>query len=227
MIRKEEEGKFIFFLNEFMEIYEEVKISVLTAENLDNNSKTYVAILIELRNALDHIMRAVHSDKNTDKELSDAKDHLYRAGYDAFEILAVNVSYSMINDLKDLDPDAIAHEFEEYYNRIRPELMDIKVQLAEIRSDRENPNDSKKVFTEYSKRIKILITDAQKVKEYIPLIIKYQNSQKKKKRKDRIYNLLVGVIVGIIVTIVTLFITGVFTPDAGSAKDQPIQEINK
>ncbi len=208
MISKEEEGKFISFLNEFAEIYEEVKISILLAENLDNNSKTYIAILIEIRNSLDHILRAVHDDKITDKELNDARDHLFRAGYDAFEILAINVSRNIIDDINKLDPEAVAHEFEEYYTNIRPEIIDIKIELAKIRSDRENPNNPKKIFAEYSQRIKKLVEDSQKVKEYIPHIINFQNKKNKKKLMDRIYSALIGLIIGVIGTIITIFLTG-------------------
>lgn len=86
-------------------LYYEVKKHVIASEKLSPGARVSVPALNELRNALDHRMRAdgvwrhgikprqgTEQDpfKYCEKNLQKALGHVYRAGYDALDILALN-----------------------------------------------------------------------------------------------------------------------------------------
>lgn len=203
MVKISNQKKFIQYIEELFELYDEVKLVTILAENFDNNDEIYVAIINELRNSFDHVMRSIKNEQNLEKEFRDAKDHLFRAGYDAFEILSINTGNKIINSLNNFNKDAIATVFPEYYQKIRPELAQIKIELGEYRAKRRNPNINTTAFKEYSVRIKKLINSSKEVEFHIPEIIKYQKQQKKKYWLNR------GIIfiLGIISTLIIMFLS--------------------
>ena len=86
-------------------LYKEVKAYVISSEKLSKDSRISVPALNELRNAFDHNMRAdavwrhgeplpngVESDAFTycEKNIEKAVGHVYRAGYDALDIIALS-----------------------------------------------------------------------------------------------------------------------------------------
>ena len=85
-------------------LYKDVKAYVISSEKLSKDSRISVPALNELRNAFDHNMRAdavwrhgeplpdgVESDAFTycEKNIEKAIGHVYRAGYDALDIIAL------------------------------------------------------------------------------------------------------------------------------------------
>ena len=53
---------------------------IILAENFEKNNKISVAVINELRNSFDHVIRPITPGKDLNKEFADAKDHLFRAG---------------------------------------------------------------------------------------------------------------------------------------------------
>lgn len=98
---------------DLIEFYFVIKQVVIAAERDDKERRLSFSAINELRSALDHIMRAhgvVHGTSNADaavsesgltvydyctKNLSKAKGHLYRAGFDAYDIIGINTSLEL------------------------------------------------------------------------------------------------------------------------------------
>lgn len=194
--------KFLVSLEELYQIYDEVKIVSLISENLDGDNEIFISIINEIRNSFDHVMRAIGLSDNMEKELSDAKDHIIRAGYDAFEIIALNEGNKIIHDLKPFDYNIISTVFPDYYKTIRPTLSDIQVALANIRANRPNQNNDLTAFKEYSEKIKLVIEYSKKISTYIPDLIAVKKHQKKKLWGNRIISFIIGVLSAIFIYLI-------------------------
>ena len=94
-------------VTELFSLYEKVKLCIIYAENFDPKDELYVAPVNQLRSSLDHFLKAaVHPDDMT-YELNEAREHMDRAGYDAFEILASNLGKTIIEKLNVYPTDVI------------------------------------------------------------------------------------------------------------------------
>jgi hypothetical protein len=190
-------------LIEIQELYIEVKESIILSENFDSANDVYLSPLNELRNSYDHVMRSLIYQDNADSELDEAKEHLYRAGYDAYEVLAINVGQAIIKIIEKYDAGIISSIFPRYYTEVRPNLVDIKVQLGEARAHKKlNPATGTKSFTPYKDKISNLIRQLKTCEENIPAL----QSEKIKRRKKRYWNTGAGILTGVIVTIVGLWL---------------------
>ena len=101
----EQEKQLVALSRQIVALYVEVKKHVVTSEKLSPGARVSVPALNELRNAFDHYMRAeavwrhgvnpgqgAEQDplKYCEKNLQKSLGHVYRAGYDALDILALN-----------------------------------------------------------------------------------------------------------------------------------------
>lgn len=214
----EVERKFLTLIKELFDLYKDIKSTIILAENFDNNDEIYLTLINEVRMGFDHVMRGAHylyegGDKEKiiscfEKELIDARDHLLRAGYDSCEIISMNVSKTIIEDLKGFDKDIISTIYPDYYTNIQPQLMQLKVELGEIRANRENPKNSIKVetFKMTQKRAIELIEFSKKIKGLIPELVEFQKQRKKRFWKSIWFQLLIGVILIILGIVIGLFI---------------------
>ncbi|MCX6249379.1 MAG: hypothetical protein NTX61_01375 [Bacteroidetes bacterium] len=92
-MKKEIEGLFYSRVSGLYTDYVKVKEAIISAENLNPEKRVYIAPLNQLRSALDHILKAsvAETKESIEYELVEAKSHINRAGYDAFEITATNL----------------------------------------------------------------------------------------------------------------------------------------
>jgi hypothetical protein len=159
--------EFIQRMIELNELYEDVKLIIILSENFDNENKTRISITLELRNALDHILRSISESNDLNKEIQDAKDHIIRAGYDAYEIASISVCNRIIKDISKYDSAIISTVFPDYYHVIKPLIAKIQIELAEIRAGRINVNGNNNL-KEYGKKVKVLIEKFEEVQFQIP-----------------------------------------------------------
>ena len=75
-----------------------VKELIIKAENLEKEKRLPINAINELRNALDHIMRVLAKEfkvydgnVNIQQNLIEALEHIYRAGYDACDVIAITL----------------------------------------------------------------------------------------------------------------------------------------
>jgi hypothetical protein len=214
--------KFLSCIEELYQIYEEVKLITLISENLDNN-ELFISIINEIRNSFDHLMRGIGLSDNMEKELSDAKDHIIRAGYDAFEIIALNEGNKIIKDIKQFNYKIISAVFPDYFKTIRPTLADIQIELANIRDNRPNQNNDLSAFRAYSEKIKLIIDYSKKVSTYIPELTAAQRKQKKKIRSKYI----ISFVLGILSTLATFLLINQIQKHFTDKETKPNLELNK
>ncbi len=177
-----------------------------------------------MRNSYDHVIRSlIYSDK-LDNELDEAKEHLYRAGYDAYEVLAINVAEKIIKIIEVYNAEVITTVFPKYYTDVKPGLIDIKVELADARAHKRlNPETGTKSFTPYKDRVANLIKQLKVCDEHVPSLQKEKSSRKKK----AMFNTIIGVVIGVVVTIVGLYLYDNYFKKSDKIIEKTIQPIQK
>lgn len=203
------EIEFFNKIKELYELYEKVKLAIIYAENFDPAQELYLAPLNQLRSALDHIFKAVAHPDDLEYELKEAKEHLDRAGYDAFEVLASNLGIILIEKLNGYSTDNLATVFPYYYKTIKPDLIGIKIKLGEIRKRKKDSIlGSDEPFSSYFDQIQKLLEYNELADKMIPSLEEFQQKKKKEKFKERVYNFLIaGVISSIISGLIVFYIT--------------------
>ncbi|MBT3198975.1 MAG: hypothetical protein HN350_03575 [Phycisphaerales bacterium] len=115
-------------------LYREVKSHVIRSEKLSQDSRISVPALNELRNAFDHNMRAdavwrhgeslpkgVETDvfRYCEKNIEKAIGHVYRAGYDALDIIALNKIRRIKKYVDDFRITTLHTVIDDYTGKIR------------------------------------------------------------------------------------------------------------
>jgi hypothetical protein len=196
-------SEFIDNLNEIKDLYVEVKEAIILAENFDTSAEVYLSPLNELRNSLDHIMRSIVYPEKMGNELDEAKEHLYRAGYDAYEVMAINVATNIVNIIEDFDAEIISVVFPTYFTEIKPNLIDIKVELADTRAHKRlNPVSGTKSFTPYKEKMSNLIRQLKSCNEQIPALRALRKKRKRKGWVNIAFAILLTVVGGALGTLV-------------------------
>lgn len=180
-------------IRDLYELYDKVKQVIIYAENFDPKKELYIAPLNELRSALDHIFKAVNSEDLSDVEyeLKEAREHLDRAGYDAFEVFASNLGIAIIKDIKPYSSDTLNNVFPDYYKVIRPEINKIKVVIGKIRKRKKDSTVKHDLtpFERYYDNIEKLLNYHDVISNQIPTLHEYQ----KKRGREKIFIYLLGV----------------------------------
>jgi hypothetical protein len=188
------------FYNAFRNLYDEyilVKKATILLENLDPKHKIHIAPLNQLRSGFDHAFKAsVVDEKQFQHEIIEMQSHVRRAGYDAFELLSSILAQSVIGKIKWVSNKALEIVFPEYYTSISPQLTNLQVKLAEIRTDKDHFNNP---FNQYLTEIVSLIEIYKKVSSMIPALKEYDRKQLLSKIITYGLTLISGIVIGIIV----------------------------
>jgi hypothetical protein len=156
-------------LKPLFDLYLEVKAIIAIAEEIDPYGKTYAGPLNEMRNVLDHIMRAFQYPDRVQHEYHEAKEHLYRAGYDAWAMLCMHLGQKIEEDLSSFSIPVITAVIPTYYTDYKPKLIQVKADLADIRvHKRIDPDVQEKSFGEYLPVVKGLFEMSKHVSSVVP-----------------------------------------------------------
>lgn len=169
--------KIVFFseMKNLSELYKSIKHLILLSEYYNSNQGVVVSTINELRNSFDHVMRSLFDPAKTAEELFKAKGHLYRAAYDACEIIVID-RLEYINAFKDsVGFSALYKSYPDYYTEVLPEISVVKEDLAEIR---ENPDTAKRIRC-YEQTIEKLIKICNNLDKIAPAIDKQNKKQKR------------------------------------------------
>ncbi len=191
------------YVSELYELYEKVKQAVILAENFNKERKMYIAPLNQMRCALDHIFKSIKLVDDVaqfEYEVKEAKEHLNRAGYDAFELLSSDIGITIVEKLNKYKTKTITAVFPEYYSMVKPELTNIKISVGILRSDKNI--DSKKTFSDYFDQIQKLIEIDKKVDLMIPSLEEYDRKNKREKLKTWVVGLVSTIVSGLTVGVV-------------------------
>lgn len=206
--------KFIEKLTEIKDLYAEVKEVIILAENFDPSSDVYLSPLTELRNTLDHIMRSFSYPEKLDSEFDEAKEHLYRAGYDAYEVLAINVCHRIVKCVEQYSTKTISEVFPTYYKDVKQTIIKLKVEMADERAHKRlNPDTGTKSFTPYKDKVTQLLENLKLCEAMIPDL-------QKEKSKGR-WVALGNILLGIIIAAAGIFVYEKFLKSTETIADKP------
>jgi UDP-N-acetylmuramyl tripeptide synthase len=172
-VTDKEKVDFFSEMEALSELYKTVKHLVLLSEYYNSKQGIVVSTINELRNSLDHIMRALFDAAKSKDELFKAKGHLYRAAYDASEVIIID-RLEYINQFKnEVGFYALNKAYPEYYTEVLPEISVIKEELAVTR---ENPNSVERIGR-YEATIEQLILICNNLDAITPILGKnYESS---------------------------------------------------
>lgn len=205
------------------DLYLKVKEIITLAENINDGKFAYLAPINELRNALDHVMRSIQFPDRLDYEFDEAQEHIYRAGYDTFEILASNLGIKISDDLRPYSPTIISQIYPKYYEQQRPKILTIQTDLAHIRAHKTiDPTTRNKRFDNYFENVRELIEITKEVSSMIPEIENASKRIKREKIRDRIYTAIISLIVGILIGLSVWGITSAYknSQNAGTSSQE-------
>jgi hypothetical protein len=105
-------------------LYEKCKALMILAEETDPQASTFLQPTVELRHALEHIMRSVAAkrqqgemqDEVALRHLDKAFGHIARAFFDVADWMTVVLRERLMRLLGKYPPDVIAKSLPEYYN---------------------------------------------------------------------------------------------------------------
>ncbi|MGV8092841.1 MAG: hypothetical protein AB2L24_13370 [Mangrovibacterium sp.] len=207
---------FIERFSELFKLYKEVKDIVFLAEYENKEQKYIISSVNELRNTLDHIMRSFDSPESLEKNFDKAKGHLYRAGYDGYEIIVVS-KLAEIKEIKEqFKLEAIITAYPEYFTKDIPIIQRAKNQLVIARANKKIDNGldkevEKKHYDQFENIATELIKTVDNLRLHIDGISEvHQNLVKKERKNKLIIAVLAPLIIGLVVGILILFIEYIF-----------------
>jgi len=197
---------FLEQLREIKKLYVEVKGAIVLAEKFDPEDETYISQINELRNTLDHIMRALEFTDRSEHELNEAKEHLYRAGYDTYEILATNLTLKISGALNTYRKETISTVYPRYYDVIRPELIQIRTAIADLRANKNiDPATNNKTFSEYFECCDQLIQFLMETEQAQNDLIKGEEEYVKSKNAETVRTIIITAVSVLVTFALTYF----------------------
>ena len=196
--------------SELSSLYKEVKQVVLLAENLNSKQEVILSSLNEMRNAFDHLMRCYNEDNDTKYQIDKAKAHLYRAGYDAYELLAMDCSENIKNTLNNYELDIISKVFPEYFAKYLPKIHEIDKKLGQNRANRDitTTTNEKNFFDDYAKLVNEALDIRDEVISKVNVLADIKTKHNKEATRRDIKNIVIGIISGGILTGISYYFIG-------------------
>jgi|GEM_PF-5861202 len=156
-------------LEHLLTLYANAKLLILEAEGKDPEQKSNIAVINEIRAALDHLMQclgvALSGEPETEAlrkenevfiegQIRKAKEHIIRVSYDSLDGIGVSIHKRLSEMLHDLSESSIAVSFPEYHSDYLSKITNLDEKIIESRAQR----DSRRVNSE------------EKIKEYEAVI---------------------------------------------------------
>jgi len=195
-------------IQEFIKYYAIAKKHLIYSENV--LQRTSIGVVNELRNALDHMVKAFYSKNNS--EFDKAIRHLKRAAYDSCELISIDFAIKINDKLEKFDFEIISKILPEYYSIIYPRLIAIQHEIAKEREyndeifNKGNDEPLETYTSLYSELIDIDIKISNAIigMSEAQRVLKLQ--QKKSERKNIVINIVVGVVSALITAIVLYYL---------------------
>jgi hypothetical protein len=190
---------------------------VIASERLDKEQRLSGAAITELRAVLAHLMRVdlvlfdlVNESKIKEKtglslfeycrkNIDKAKGHLFRAAYDAYDVMAISLAEKIIFYLDSISTDALYTIVPNATNEIALPFREAQdmISHAKVEKDIGTWEEEKQEFRDYERSANALEAILSKIEEVLPNLVKYDNELK---RKNRTHLLLavIGLIIGLI-----------------------------
>ncbi len=195
----------------------EIKGLVIATEKFEENQNLSVTAISELRSAFDHLMRAesakygIYSKNDILDEsgmsivdyyssnLDKASAHLFRAGYDAYDIITLGLIDEIDNMINSISPKTFytvitdAEQLHTKYDNAKD-----MVSQAKLNKDIESVEIERNHFKKYEKAGKELFEIKDEIEKYFPQLVKYDQGAKRGKYITFALGALTSVIIGLI-----------------------------
>jgi hypothetical protein len=180
---------FVGKLDYLQDLYVKANEAIILLENHNASQSVFLGTHNELRSALNHIMWMVKykDDKAAyEKEFSSAEAHLWRAGYDAYEMTCIE-QIAFITEIlggKYSNSD-LRMGMPDYYERIRPAVEEIKLKVANVRANKKGGKvDGRDAFEAYFNLVEQLIGYTKEVMVKVPTIDACYAERLRKERRE-------------------------------------------
>jgi hypothetical protein len=194
-------------LIDIIKIYTKIKQMIIIAENIDENNRLPLNSVNELRNAFDHLMRVLGKENNIDGfnsidielNLQQTIEHIYRAGYDACDIIAINLYEQIDKMLSPYSSDTIVKVMPNYYSEIKPNLEKLykQIQNEKIKKGIDEDSFASTYFDGYDSLISKVQDVKLEIEHKMSTLEKLQNKDseiEKQSKRNYYITLFIGII---------------------------------
>lgn len=216
-------------LKDLTELYIVVKELIIYFEEVNPEQKSDIQPINELRNAFDHLMRVVAvwlsiSERDDANEyiivhLNKSFGHVYRAGYDTVDFLALTMKGLIIETLKGYKSKLINVAIPDYYPMIRPAIEDLNKNIAKFRSQKDVAENNANHLISYIESVKDIVAHYQKILKAVPALDELENEAQKDRelkeklnKKSNFHDWVKKLIVGFILILIGYFFRSFITP---------------
>ena len=188
-------------------VYGKIKKLILFCEENNEEFKSNIQVVKELRDAFDHLMRVfavqfelktgvdeLYIKRNIDKTLG----HVFRAGYDTLDYTGIILRDKIAKELDGFSSDTIQAAIPDYYSEKRPELEEITDKIVYFRDNKDVDNPSYEILDEYFEIIQRFDDIYKNILKAKPAMVELQTHDKRKKWSLAFNELVVGLILIII-----------------------------
>lgn len=183
-------------IKEMLDVYFFVKELLLYNEVIDPEGYTSPQILNELRNAYDHINRALRNKLNPDnpgstkpddeyvsQNLDKAIGHVYRACYDALDWLSLNVRDEIQESLAPYSHETINTVIPNYYSGLRKEIINYEEKISQLRASKDIASLDQNSLVEYTDIVKNLQSIRKQINDSMESLSEYEEKRNNEMRK--------------------------------------------
>lgn len=180
-----------------LSLYGNLKQLLTLCEELGDNFKTFIHPMKEMRDALDHIMRAEEARRNHPEkdnpaiqeysvtQLDKAVGHLYRGFFDAADWLALKLRQEVGRITRDYDNECLMAVLPEYYSKFTVDLRRVEKKIARMRSEKDIAKSNGAIIEEvdqYRQTINELLEIHDKVSSAVPALQEFKAKQDQTQR---------------------------------------------
>lgn len=231
-------------LGKLAKIYIQAKELIIYSEEVDEESKSNLQIIKELRDAFDHLMRVISvrvgessgksdPDQYCQDNIEKAIGHVYRAAYDALDGTALSLKSKIHTNLNGV-PSSCAKEIIPHYWENRANLEAATNSIVQQRTGKDvSSGDLEHKFLQYLDAI-------EKLKEFHNLTLRHgvllsecANEQSQGHKRTEASNLKVAIIaaalgaaLALIATPAVSFISGKLNPPPSITNTAPLPPPN-
>ena len=206
--------KFEEEIKEIIRLYFDVKQLVLLIEHHDPEGKLPLPTINELRNAFDHFMRFLAPvygirkiedikslegsvEKYLSKQIDKIKSHLFRVGFDVFDLYFLNFKEFVEWFENQYTPEEITAIIPDYFSELKLQMKMVENSFAEIKSEKDSgyPTEliTQKQFKEFQNRYQEIDRIWKEIQSKTDLIEDYRKKSKKWQRRRIIIQILIGI----------------------------------
>lgn len=194
-------------------LYGKVKELIIFCEENQEEFKSNLHIVKELRDAFDHLMRVYAVKFGVKKEGTDGYiqisldkvlGHVFRAGYDTLDFATIILRDKINKEVSGFSSPAIQAAIPNYYSEIRPSVESITADIIKLRNNKDIAEPSPEMFDQYFKNILKLQEMFKVILKAKPSMIEHSNKDRKEKIKGAAIQIIIGIIIGAILVWVGL-----------------------